>query len=219
MKLYISDLHFYHEKLNTGLDNRGFCDLKTMHEYMITQWNNKVQGGDIVYVLGDLFFTNNVDEVNHVLNRLKGKICLIEGNHDKQWLKKEGVNLDRFEWVKGYAEVNESNKRIAILSHYPVFCYNHQYLKNPDGSDRTYMMYGHVHNTHDEILVNRFINMTKETVLKGSVLDRKIPCNMINCFCMFSDYVPLSLDEWIAVDETRRSAMAVQDGTEIRDEL
>ena len=24
-----------------------------------------------------------------------------------------------------------------------------------------------------------------------------IPCNMINCFCMYSDYVPLTLDEWI----------------------
>lgn len=27
---------------------------------------------------------------------------------------------------------------------------------------------------------------------------------MINCFCMFSDYTPLSLDEWIEVDARRR---------------
>jgi hypothetical protein len=27
---------------------------------------------------------------------------------------------------------------------------------------------------------------------------------MINCFCMYSDYVPLTLEEWIALDEKRR---------------
>ena len=27
---------------------------------------------------------------------------------------------------------------------------------------------------------------------------------MINCFCMFSDYIPLTLDDWIRVDEKRR---------------
>ncbi len=27
---------------------------------------------------------------------------------------------------------------------------------------------------------------------------------MINCFCMFSDYIPLTLDEWIQVDRERR---------------
>ena len=31
-----------------------------------------------------------------------------------------------------------------------------------------------------------------------------IPCNMINCFCMYSDYTPLTLDEWIALDAGRR---------------
>ena len=31
-----------------------------------------------------------------------------------------------------------------------------------------------------------------------------IPCNMINCFCMFSDYIPLTLDDWIRLDKGRR---------------
>ena len=29
-------------------------------------------------------------------------------------------------------------------------------------------------------------------------------CNMINCFCMFSDYIPLTLDDWIRLDKGRR---------------
>ncbi|MDC0790754.1 hypothetical protein POG07_16735, partial [Coprococcus comes] len=31
-----------------------------------------------------------------------------------------------------------------------------------------------------------------------------IPCNMINCFCMYSNYQPLTLDEWIACDKNRK---------------
>ena len=29
---------------------------------------------------------------------------------------------------------------------------------------------------------------------------------MINCFCMYSDYTPLTLDEWIELDAKRRGA-------------
>ena len=28
---------------------------------------------------------------------------------------------------------------------------------------------------------------------------------MINCFCMYSDYTPLTLDEWIEADRKRRN--------------
>ena len=34
-----------------------------------------------------------------------------------------------------------------------------------------------------------------------------IPCNMFNCFCMYSDYIPRTLDEWIdyySLGEDRR---------------
>ena len=73
------------------------------------------------------------------------------------------------------------------------------------------MLYGHVHNTQDEILVNRFIRETERMLCQGPG-DKEplpIPCQMINCFCMFSDYTPLSLDEWIAV-EGRKWNRAVQ---------
>ena len=206
MKLYISDLHFFHDNIIKGLDNRKFESSKEMNEYIIDKWNSKVQGGDQVIVLGDMFWSKNPDEVNDILRKLKGKICLIKGNHDFRWLNKEGVDISRFEWIKPYAELDDHGHNV-IASHYPIFCYNHQYLRMADGSPRTYMLYGHVHNSHDEILVNQFQNITRSTVLKVSTEDRTIPCNMINCFCMFSDYTPLSLSEWIEVDEKRRGIM------------
>lgn len=222
MKLYISDLHFFHDSLIKGLDNRGFPSSREMNDYIIDKWNSKVQGGDQVIVLGDMFWTKDPDEVNKILKKLKGKICLIKGNHDYRWLNKEGVDISRFEWIKHYAEFDDHGNNI-VACHYPVFCYNHQYIRNEDGSPRTFMMYGHVHNSHDEVLVNQFQNITRATVLEGSKENRTIPCNMINCFCMFSDYTPLSLAEWIKVDEKRRAEMIAEVPTPasqiIKDEL
>lgn len=210
MKLYIADLHFYHENV-IKLDNRQFADIRSMNQHIVNQWNTKVKGGDIVIVLGDLFWSKNPDEINWILNRLTGKICLIEGNHDNRWLRKEGVNLDRFEWIKPYAELSDGDYTV-IANHYPVFCYNHQYLKLKNGNPGTYMLYGHVHNTQDEILVNQFQELTRNTVLKSCNGDTTIPCNMINCFCEFCDYTPLSLEEWIGVDEKRRKLIKIPEG-------
>ena len=82
------------------------------------------------------------------------------------------------------------------------------------------MLYGHVHNTLDELLVNRFIRMTRETRRSvrnresGEIEERSIPCNMINCFCMFSNYVPLTLDEWIVLDAKRRAELELKDAAQ-----
>lgn len=214
MKLYISDLHFFHSQLNTSLDNRGFESADAMNKYMIAQWNSKVQSGDIVIVLGDFIGSKKPKEVNGILRKLNGKICLIEGNHDKEWLKQEGVDLDRFEWIKQYAELDDHGNTV-ILSHYPTFCYNHQHVRKTDGTPRTYMLYGHVHNSPDELLVNQFQEITKKTIVTNvRKITGPIPCQMINCFCMFSDYKPLSLEEWIEVDKKRREQLNMNLATE-----
>ena len=71
------------------------------------------------------------------------------------------------------------------------------------------MLYGHVHDTHDERLVHRFIRKTQAVkVLSKNITEPSpIPCNMINCFCMFSDYQPMTLDEWIEIDRKRRGKL------------
>lgn len=205
-KLYISDLHFFHDGINHRMDKRGFSGYKEMNEYMIRQWNMNVTGKDEVYILGDLSIARG-GATNEILRRLNGKKYLIEGNHDT-FLKDKDFDSSLFQWVRPYAEIMDATRRV-ILSHYPIFCYKGQYRTRKDGSPAAYMLYGHVHNTHDELLVNEFINITKRTKvsskyqLEGSL----IPCNMINCFCMFSDYIPMTLDEWKRLDEKRRCAL------------
>lgn len=48
MRYYISDLHFFHENMNTKMDKRGFESVEAMNEYMISQWNKKVRKNDEV---------------------------------------------------------------------------------------------------------------------------------------------------------------------------
>ncbi len=218
MRYYIADLHFYHGVLNTRMDHRGFESGEAMNEAMIGRWNAKVRKNDEVVILGDFSF-GTADQTNQLLERLNGKLYLIYGNHDR-YVNSRGFNQFRFKWIKPYAELSDENRKV-VLSHYPVFCYNGQYRLDASGNPKAYMLYGHVHNSYDEVLINRFIRMTRES--RRQVFGREglspIPCNMINCFCMFSDYTPLSLDEWIEVDRKRREALTEADAEGLLEEL
>ena len=162
MRYYIADPHFFHGALNTKMDRRGFESVEAMNEYMLRQWNRKVRKNDEVVILGDLSW-GKAEETNELLERLNGRLYLIQGNHDR-FLKNKDYNAGRFVWIKPYEELQD-NKRKVILCHYPIMCYNGQYRVDENA--------------------------------------RQIPCNMINCFCMYSDYVPLTLDEWIACEKRR----------------
>jgi calcineurin-like phosphoesterase family protein len=204
--------------MNEHMDKRGFGSVEEMNDYIIKQWNSRIRHGDEVVVLGDFSVSNKGEEVNDILRQLKGRKFLIVGNHDR-FLKDKNFNTQLFKWIEPYKEVSD-NKRKVILSHYPVMCYNGQYRVDEQGNPKTYMLYGHVHNTFDEYLINEFQDRTRQFVRlsEGDDKMRAIPCNMINCFCMFSDYVPLTLDEWIELDKKRRAEIKFSDyksGTKI----
>ncbi len=206
MRYYIADLHFFHEGLNDNMDCRGFLSVEEMNAYVLERWNAKVRPGDDVVILGDVSL-GNAEQTSGLLRQLNGRLYLIEGNHDHV-IRHRKFDASLFQWIRPYEELRD-NKRKVVLSHYPIFCYNGQYRKGEHGEPLTYMLYGHVHNTQDEVLVNRFIHLTRQTMYRARGADQAepIPCQMINCFCMFSDYTPLTLDEWIVVDERRRARM------------
>ena len=206
MRYYIADLHLYHENLNEKMDCRGFSSAEDMNDYIVQKWNGKVRPGDEVILLGDVSM-GTAEKTAEVLQKLNGRLFLIKGNHD-HFLEHRKFDSSIFGWVEPYKEMRD-NKRKVVLCHYPVFCYNGQYRRSGDGEPLTYMLYGHVHNTRDEQLVNEFINRSRQTVYKSAYTQQEetIPCQMINCFCMFSDYTPLTLDEWIVVDERRRGML------------
>ena len=122
------------------------------------------------------------------------------------YLEDKNFDSSRFGWIRDYAELNDDRKKV-ILCHYPICCYNGQYRTDERGNSKTYMLYGHIHNSREQALVDNFINITRQTRIDpNSDKDlRYIPCQMINCFCMYSDYQPLSLMEWIENDNKRKN--------------
>jgi len=180
MRYYIADLHFFHGALNTRMDKRGFESVEAMNWYMLDKWNQKVRKNDEVVILGDLSW-GKAEETNGLLEELHGRLYLIQGNHDK-FLKNKEFNERHFTWIKPYEELQD-NKRKVILCHYPIICYNGQYRTDENGDPKVYMLYGHVHDTYDQRLLDQFQEITRNTETeKVGGGSRGIPCNMINCF-------------------------------------
>ena len=192
MRYYIADCHFGHEKA-MKLDGRYFTSTEEMDAFMIEAWNQKIRKKkDEVIILGD-FCLGKGEKVNALLSKLHGKKYLITGNHDKYFLKDKAFDLTLFEWVKPYAELHDNGRKV-VLSHYPMLCYHGQY-----SGKKTYMLYGHVHDTLDYQNIRRFIRESRETVIGEE--KKPLSCNLVNCFASFSNYQPLTLDEWLDVPE------------------
>ena len=203
MKYYISDCHFFHRNVD-AFDSRGFETMLQMHETMTERWNEKITDEDEVYIIGDFSFGKGV-ETWEVLSKLKGKLILIEGNHDFHYLDDKEFVDTIFDEIISYAEIRDSGRDI-VLSHYPIFFYNHQFKTDKENRPLSYMLYGHVHNTYDEFLINHFINEIGhyERIHAGDII-APTPVHLINTFCLFANYRPLTLDQWIKIDEKRRS--------------
>lgn len=192
MRYYIMDNHYNHYGIIKH-DKRPFSSVEEMNEFMIEKHNKKVRPNDEVIFGGDFMLSNSIDEVESMLKRLNGKKYLVVGNHDR-FVKDKNFDRSLFGWIKDYAELNDNNRKV-IISHYPIMFYKGQYKGN-----NTYHLCGHVHDTQDNKLLEQFIKQTLEYKLEN---DKNIPCNIINCYAGFSNYEPLTLDEWIVLTNKR----------------
>jgi calcineurin-like phosphoesterase family protein len=131
---FTADLHLGHKKLVAdGL--RPFQSIEEHNETIIERWNKKVNVYDTVYVLGDVVWGREYQ----ILERLKGNIFIIEGNHDRMNILRK-AKADRI--IEGYLSsyLLSYDKKYVWMSHYPHRSWNRSF----HGS---YHAYGHVHNT------------------------------------------------------------------------
>lgn len=200
-KRYIADLHFFGEDVRLYLDKRPFASSKEMNDYMTRQWNNTVQKGDEIIVLGDMFSKRDcsIYEINRILHVLKGRIGLIIGNHDPEWIKKPGVDIGRFSWIAEQKTIKDKGRDV-LLNHYPILFFSRNHEKDKDGNLSAYMLHGHVHDSAEAKALYRFQKEAAGTffkTMKGK--EEQMICNCFNCFCGYSDYKPLTLDEWKSI--------------------
>lgn len=170
-KFYTSDLHLGHTNI-LKFDDRPFSSMEEMTETIIRNWNYVVTANDLVYVLGDMFWRN--DLINDVMPKLNGTKFLIRGNHDR-------INTDHeryFEWIKDYKVIKDGEEHV-VLCHYPI-----AHWRN---ADYGYIhLYGHIHAARDSRPFEEYKVMMHE---------RGIPYRCANVGCMLHNYTPVTLEE------------------------
>lgn len=177
-KFYIADMHYGHANV-LGFDNRPFKSIEEMNDALVARWNYVVAPGDVVYVLGDMFWCKSSDAIP-VIQKLHGQKILIKGNHDRC---KDPNFAKEFAKITEYMEVDDNGRKV-VLCHYPIPCFkNHFY--------GAYHLYGHVHNSFEANM------MEHQKFLMKELYDR--PCNMFNVGAMmpYMNYTPRTLDEII----------------------
>ena len=179
MNYYISDLHFGHDNV-LRFDSRPFDNAEHMNKVIIENWNNTVTNADEIYILGDVFWKN--DLADEILPKLKGQKHLILGNHDRinNTMKKHYKSIQEYKRIK-------DNGRDLILCHYPIAHWDGQF----HGS---YHLYGHIHSTQDRAFMEHY---------KQYCISRGLKYNSFNVGCMLPhmNYTPKTLDEIILFKE------------------
>lgn len=184
-KFYISDWHYGHKNV-LGFDNRPFTNIEQMNEELIRRWNSVVSAGDLVYILGDMFWCTPKIAAP-IMEQLNGQKILVKGNHDR-WHDSKFDKL--FVKIDEYMEIEDEGRNV-VLCHYPIPCFkNHFY--------GWIHLYGHVHNSFEWNM------MEHQRFLMEELYDRQ--CNMINVGSMMPwiDYTPRTLDEILAGYDTWR---------------
>ena len=78
----ISDTHFGHANIIRH-GERPFRTLGEMDKTLVANWNETVGDGDTVYHLGDFSGPPMNRRIEEIAERLRGRIALIAGNHDR----------------------------------------------------------------------------------------------------------------------------------------
>lgn len=172
---YIADTHFGHENV-IKFDDRPFSSIKEHDEVIITNWNSVVDNSDDVYILGDFCFKNEIP-VQEYTKRLKGRLHLIRGNHDKQTPEYERC-FESVDDIKTIGDTVNGEKKKVVLCHYWM----------PFIGQRKIMLYGHTH-VGDEYLL--------ETILQDVLKEHDYPQNAYNVGCMHLGYFPKTLEQII----------------------
>jgi calcineurin-like phosphoesterase family protein len=117
---FIADPHFGHANiLRFAPDTRPFETIAEHDAELIRRWNARVGADDVVWVLGDFAWTPAA--ARSALAQLRGRIRLVLGDHDAQWLAthpgaRDRLPLNAVEQVHGAVKWRPG----VLLTHVPA---------------------------------------------------------------------------------------------------
>lgn len=136
-KLFTSDLHFSHKNICKYTDRHKFTSQDLHNEWLIETLNKNIERGDLLYILGDVSFDNDVMQTAKLLKAINGQKIIIKGNHDKTKELKELADLNIIQAWYHYHEI-KLNKVYTCLFHFPIMHWNR-------ASHGSYHLHGHLH--------------------------------------------------------------------------
>ena len=92
MRWLTADQHFMHRNI-MEFAKRPFASIEDHDEALIDAWNANVRERDEVWVVGDVFFSNDAWEVRRMMRRLRGEKHLVLGNHDGTRARQVGFGV------------------------------------------------------------------------------------------------------------------------------
>ena len=153
---FTSDTHFFHDKV-VEYCQRPFASVEEMNEELIARWNSVVHRDGIVFHLGDFCF-GKPDNWNYILDRLKGRIFLVLGNHDTRQINEEIAS--RFECVAIQMRLHVNGQKI-YLNHFPFLSYS-------GDNHGTWQLFGHIHSNQQ---ASNIIDKHRLTLLQPGQYD------------------------------------------------
>ena len=146
---FMSDLHINHVNVIRH-DSRPFDDLSDMHAFIEQELTTKLKKGDILFDLGDLFWSMSVPRCKAWLDKIPAtEIYKVMGNHDKYNLYRGNQKplADYFQAIGDImdivVETPDKERYRLTLSHYPILSWNHK-------SRGSIMVHGHCHGHLDQ---------------------------------------------------------------------
>jgi len=188
-KIWVSsDFHFNHNKPFL-FEPRGFSSIFEHDKTIISNFIQKVDWTDDLYLLGDHFLGQDIEYGINCLSQIPGKKHFIWGNHCTDNRKIRIIEeAQKQNWdILGYATIIKYNGLHFYLSHYPTLTSNWDYDKPLKA--RVINLCGHMHTT------DRF-----KDIDKGLIYHCELDAH--NCF-------PVSMDQ--ICDEIREYYIKKQD--------
>lgn len=180
---FTSDTHFFHRNV-VDYCRRPFATVEEMNEALIARWNAAVHRDGIMFHLGD-FCLGEPERWHSILDRLKGRIYLIVGNHDTRFITEDVAA--RFAGVAIQMLINVNGQKI-YLNHFPFLSYS-------GDNYGTWQLYGHVHSTQQQ---SNIIDAGRRAVLLPTQYDVGVDNN---------DYAPISFRQVEAIIRKRQSSI------------
>ena len=114
---FIADTHYRHSNI-LEFENRPFETLEEMEDTMIEAWNSVVSKTDTVYLVGDFCFGGHQTWIE-ILDKLKGNVVLIKGNHDKSKVIKRVHNEGYLSEIYDVGKLFQREKMFFYVTHFP----------------------------------------------------------------------------------------------------